>query len=407
MHTKHKKLFEKILKKYLKVIIVLLNIMDKVNYKWDIQNNYIFGYDLNINSTANSNIKFVYLFDLDYTLIKTKSGNKFPKNKSDWEILYPNIPDKLSKLNKTESLIGIITNQKGLLNNEKINDWIDKIKCILDVIRIDFIFASIIDDRYRKPMCGSFEYLKKFYININWDKILKSNKIYYIGDACGRKTDFSDTDIKYAINCKFKFKTPETFFSITNSNSVDKKGSITYPELNYYTKKEQNLLFEQLYSIINLHTKILIITIGLPGSGKSFLRNEIIKKFPQFYYSNNDDIKNNKSQSKMLIKKISPEYEFIIDDNTNMNKLNREEKLNNFKSYYKIGIYFDYDLDTCYHLNLLRMYWFNCKLISKITYYTLIKYFDKNNLDNKFDKFIKINKIFNEFNFDDKIKYYF
>jgi hypothetical protein len=52
------------------------------------------------------------------------------------------------------------------------------------------------------------------------------------------------------------------------------------------------------------------------------------------------------------------------------------------------------------------MYWFGTKLLPKVTYYTLKKKFDKSNLENGFDKFIIINKVFREMNFDDKIKYY-
>jgi DNA 3'-phosphatase len=94
------------------------------SWNWIIESNYIFGYDKDILTKSSTNIDTVYMFDLDYTLIKTKSGKKFPISKTDWELLYPNIPDKLSSL--TNSLIGIISNQKGLNSKEKISDWIEK-----------------------------------------------------------------------------------------------------------------------------------------------------------------------------------------------------------------------------------------------------------------------------------------
>jgi len=366
---------------------------------WNTEKNYIFGFDTNLKVCTN--IKTVYLFDLDYTLIKTKSGKKFPTNKDDWELLYPDIPNKLANL--TDCLIGIISNQKGLKSQIQINDWIEKINNIKKLIRIDLVFGSISDDRFRKPMCGSWEFIQEQFVCIDWNKLIQSNKIYYIGDAFGRKDDFSDTDVKYAVNCGFKFKTPETFFKIPNS---DKSGNITYPVINYFEKQEQDKLFEQLEKIINTHKKILIITIGLPASGKSFLRKELIKKFPQFAYSNNDDI-HDKVQSRMLVKKISTDYNFIIDDNTNLNKSERELKLKQFESYYKVGIWFDYDLEVCWHLNWMRMYWFGAKLLPKVTYYTLNKKFDSKDIDVGFDKFIKIDKVFLEMNLDNKIKYYF
>ena len=101
------------------------------------------------------------------------------------------------------------------------------------------------------------------------------------------------------------------------------------------------------------------------------------------------------------------DHDYVIDDNTNLNKIERDKKMSLFRSYYKIGIWFDYELDVCWHLNWIRMYWFGVKLLPKVTYYTLNKKFDSNNLDNGFDKFIKINKVFKEMNLDDKVKYYF
>ena len=369
-------------------------------FKWNIENSFIFGFDKTLFDNQN-NIKKVYIFDLDYTLIRTKSGKKFPLNKEDWELLYSVIPNKL--INLTNCIIGIISNQKGLKNQSQIYDWIEKINNIKNNIKIDFVFASIKDDRFRKPMCGSYEYIKEYLINVQWDKLSSLHKIYYIGDACGRKNDFSDTDIKFALNCGLKFKTPEIFFDIENQ---EKFVNITYPKINYFDKQEQINLFSVFDELIKNHNKILIITIGFPASGKSFLRKELIKRYPQFYYANNDDI-HKKIQSRMLINSISTDYDFIIDDNTNLNKLDRDTKIIKFKSYYKIGIWFNYELEVCWHLNWMRMYWFGEKLLPKVTYYSLIKKFNSNDIENGFDKFIEISKIFREMNFDNKIKYYF
>lgn len=373
--------------------------------EWDIKSNYIWGTNPDLLKTNLKEIKSIYMFDLDYTLIKTKSGKKFPTNKNDWEILYPSIIEKMSKISKlSDSLIGVVSNQKGLKSEEQKNDWVDKIKQINKVIKIDFVFASLSDDRFRKPLPGSFELVKEKFIGIDWDNLIERKKIFYIGDAFGRKNDFSDTDVKYAINNNLRFKTPEIFF---NTNKEEgKTGSITYPTINYFTLDAQSRLFDELDQIIRTKKKILIITIGLPASGKSFLRKELIKRHPQFYYSNNDDI-NDKVQSQMLVRKISLEYDFIIDDNTNLDKMGRDERLKMFKDYYKVGIWFDYELDVCLHLNWMRMYWFGSKLLPKVTYYTLRKKFDSTNLEIGFDKFIKIDKVFKEFDLENKIKYYF
>lgn len=372
-----------------------------MNLKWIEEQGFIFGYNQDKLLDEIKKVNKVYMFDLDYTLIKTKSGKKFPIDKNDWIFLYPSVKTKINII--SNSLIGIVSNQKGLKTEEKKNNWKYKISQILKELKIDFIFASIIDDKYRKPLPGSYEYIKNYFKYIDWNGLELTNKIYYIGDAFGREKDFSDTDIKYALNCKFKFKTPEVFFGFNKNEG--KYGSINYPIINYFSQAEQKNIFDELDKLIKIHNKILILTIGFPASGKSFLRKELIKKYTQFSYSNNDDI-HNKVQSRMLIKKISLDYDFIIDDNTNLDKSSRNNKLKLFNDYYKIGIWFDYDLDLCFHLNWMRMYWFGGKLLPKVSYYTLRKKFDSNNLEEGFNKFIIINKVFREFNLNNNLKYY-
>jgi len=373
-----------------------------MDFKWIEEKSFIFGYNVNNIQINTSNIKNVYMFDLDYTLIKTKSGKKFPVDKNDWVILNPNIKTKINNLSKC--LIGIVSNQKGLKTEEQKKDWEYKLEKIGNELKIDFVFASLMDDRYRKPLPGSYEYIREHYKSFDWNKCNINKKIYYIGDAFGRENDFSDTDIKYALNNDFKFKTPEIFFDFNKDEG--KSGNITYPVINYFTKLEQAKIFNELDKIIKEHKKIIIITIGFPASGKSFLRKELIKRYPQFHYSNNDDI-HDKVQSRMLVKKTLPEYDFIIDDNTNLDKSMRDGKLKLFDRYHKIGIWFNYELDVCFHLNWMRMYWFGGKLLPKVSYYTLRKNFNSADLEVGFDKFIEINKVFREFDLDDKIKYYF
>lgn len=379
-----------------------------MEFNWIIEQNFIFGY-ANNEQEKHFSIEYIYMFDLDYTIIKTASGKKFPIDKNDWMFLDPSVKTKINSL--TNGLVGIVTNQNGLKTDEDKQNWIEGQNQMLKLLKINFIFASVMKDQYRKPLPGSYEYIKNHYKEINWDELKKNNKIYYIGDAFGRdktlerKKDFSDTDIKYALNNEFKFKTPEIFFGFNKNEG--KIGSVKYPIINYLTEKEQSDIFEQLDKLYQNNKKIIIIMMGFPACGKSFLRKELIKKYPNIVYSNNDDIKN-KTQSKILIKKISKNYDFIIDDNTNLDKFSRNEKLEQFKDYCKIGIWFDYDIEVCWHLNWMRMYWFGGKLLPKVSYYTLRKNMDpiKTN-DNKFDNLIIIKKVFKEMNLDNKIKYYF
>jgi len=372
------------------------------NFNYTFTDNFIFIKSINHSNHYLNNLKNIYLFDLDNTIIKTKSGKVFPTNSNDWTWQYDSVPSIINKL-YDKSIIGIITNQKGLRSKLLIDNFITKINNILTKLNVHFIFISIKDDKYRKPIPESWNYIKNNYLNFNIDK----HKIYFIGDALGRKNDHSDTDLKFAINSIFKIKTPEKIF---NYNQIcDNNASITYPNILYYSIKKQDKIIQNLFNIINNYPKIIVFLIGFPASGKTFIRNTIINKFNKFKYINNDDVANNVN-NKNLIKSYN-DYNFIINDNTNMNIDILAKNIKNFNHFFKIGIFFDYDIDVCMHLNYMRMVWFDKPLISKVVYRTLNKKFNKKLLFNHqdiFDHFIAFDKLFYQFKYyDDQIKYYF
>jgi bifunctional polynucleotide phosphatase/kinase len=398
--------------------------------KWNINNNnFIFGFTSEI---INSTFKNIYLFDLDDTIIKTKSGKTFAISSTDWEFLDKNVVSKINKLYDNNNFIGIISNQKSLKSEFLINNWTKKINDITKILKVHVVFASTTDNKYRKPMPGSLDGIMRLSVPPDTaglssaqvlmkageiDKYFVANKIkfgekskkYYIGDALGRDGDHSDTDLKFAKNCNLIIKSPETFFSLPNKNN---KASITYPILQYYSKKEQNDILNKLFNVISKNIsdnkKTLIMCIGLPACGKSYIRNIILKKFSEFKYTNNDDIndykknniKNEFFNKLILDNKNLLNNNFIFDDNTNFNHKKRNKYLEEFKYYFKIVILFDLNMDICMHLNYMRMFYFNKPLISKVVYRTLLKS-NPDIFNNKFEEFnysININKLFNAFN---------
>lgn len=353
--------------------------------KWYNYNSFSF-YKKSLN--PNNKMDKMIIFDLDSTLIKTKSGRVFPANLNDWQLCYENVSQTINNLQNT--ITGIITNQKGLKTEKQLNDFQTKLNNIMKEINMDFVFVSLKDDGYRKPMIKSIEYIKENFLNNTFNEF---TKIIYVGDACGRKNDHSDTDIKFAYNCNFEFMTPEKFFKIKTVKRSQTK-TITYSVLEYYEKS----VFEKMYKDITNNfnnNKIFIMMIGFPGCGKSYLRKKIIKDFNNFKYINNDDIKN-KVNNEHLISKDNNTYNYIINDNTNMNKLNRTKLLNIYKNHHKIGIFFDYDMDLALHLNYVRMYWYGENLVNKLVYRTLNKNYTKPD-KNEFDVLITFDKLFPEY----------
>lgn len=378
--------------------------MNKTNNKkknlWIQSDNFIFYNNIsNINTT---NYEKLIIFDLDNTLIKTKSGKVFPTSSYDWILQYPNIEEIINQI-PTNTIIGIISNQKGIKTPEQIISWQTKLNNIMKKItRINFVFASLKDDRYRKPMIGSWEYIKA---NILGGYSFSSKDIIYVGDAAGREQDHADTDIKFAHNLNFKFMIPERFFKQLDTSKPKQVATITYPEITYYTEKEFDSIIRNITKMFTTNNKIFIMMIGFPSSGKSFLRKHLINKNSNIYYTNRDD-EVKKNSNKNLINKNLLNYAYVIDDNTNMNPTKRDSILKEFNSYYKIGIFFDYSIELAMHLNYMRMFWYDAELIKKVGYYTMNKKFIVPT-ESEFDTLICIDKIFPQFNLDSKCKYYF
>lgn len=145
--------------------------------------------------------KYNILFtDLDGTLIKTKSGTTFPKGIWDMEFRF-DVLDAIKKM--SPKYILIVSNQGGI---EK--GFIDADNFQL---KEEYICRAIIEycnskcfgmycetndtkDIYRKPNTGMLELLTETYVGDDFDYI-KSVSLM-IGDASGKKGQFSDTDKK-------------------------------------------------------------------------------------------------------------------------------------------------------------------------------------------------------------------
>ena len=98
--------------------------MDKSPNKnlWIQSDNFIFYNNISNLNTANYNK--IIIFDLDNTIIKTKSGKVFPTSAYDWILLYPNLVDIINQIPQT-TIIGIISNQKGITDiNNTISQFI-------------------------------------------------------------------------------------------------------------------------------------------------------------------------------------------------------------------------------------------------------------------------------------------
>ena len=233
-------------------------------------------------------------FDLDNTLIRTKSGKKFSEDSNDWEFNFNNVIDILKDYHDNNYCIIIISNQKNLKDN-RLSDWVTKVKNIINKINLPIkVYASIKDNIYRKPNIGFWELIKQ---KINFVDS------FYCGDAMGRRGDHADTDLKFALNIGLNFKAPETIFQEKFINIPKIKN---YFDFQNFTKEENSY---------KLGEKEIIIMIGYPGSGKStFVRKYLMKS--NYEIINQDKLKSKKKCLTMCEDKMKNNYNIVID-NTN------------------------------------------------------------------------------------------
>lgn len=158
--------------------------------------------------------------DLDGTLIKTKSGETFPKGIWDMEFRF-DVLDAIKKLNPEYILI--ISNQGGIESGFVDRyDFKSKSEYITRAIREYCgcesygMYCETNDktDIYRKPNTGMLENLLESYVGDDFDCIKQKSLI--IGDASGKVGQFSDTDKKTAENFGIDYLDVDDFVELIN-----------------------------------------------------------------------------------------------------------------------------------------------------------------------------------------------
>ena len=164
--------------------------------------------------------KYKILFtDLDDTLIQTRSGKTFAQGMWDMEL-------KLDVLNKIKELapdyVFIVTNQGGIGKFFTEEDFVTKLNYIEVAVKsyikhpnlkeVQSMYCDSMDkqDPFRKPNPGMVNYFIK-----KLDGLYKKEDMLMIGDASGYEGDFSDSDIKCAIQAGIDYLDVDDFLKVT------------------------------------------------------------------------------------------------------------------------------------------------------------------------------------------------
>ncbi|XP_044250070.1 uncharacterized protein F21D5.5-like [Drosophila takahashii] len=211
-------------------------------------------------------------YDMDGTIIKTKSGWDFPEDIYDWQIIFPEVPEKLKSLHNNGFKICFFTNQRGIARGEiELDDFKVKIKQIVTELGVPIqVFIAIGDGFYRKPLTGMWQHLKS---EMNQGIEIQEDRCFFVGDAAGRpekdgevtkrREDHSLADRLFAANIGLTFYTPEVHFLGQQVEEWIK------PDFDPTSLQDQVTLFEPDDLTFKDHPCEMVIMVGLPGSGKS------------------------------------------------------------------------------------------------------------------------------------------
>ncbi|CED82630.1 Polynucleotide kinase 3' phosphatase [Phaffia rhodozyma] len=262
----------------------------------------------------------VAFFDLDGTLIKTKSGATFPKGDTDWVWWSPMVKDELTRLAQLGFLVVVISNQNGLKapSTKMHKAWKLKIEHISTQLKATpfLVLAALEKDQYRKPMLGMFDH----YVEIlsSNDMTLDSEESFYVGDAAGRKKDHGDGDRKWAENAGLKFYTPEMYFG---------KKDEALPPLSGFRPRDLEPCpsitptSTPLFSSPSSNRSEVILLVGSPGSGKSTFFESFC--LPNGYVRVNQDELGTRVKCERKVEEVLTEGGRCVIDNTNRDKATR------------------------------------------------------------------------------------
>lgn len=278
--------------------------------------------------------KKVAAFDLDDTLIKTKSKKKFPIDRDDYIYAFDNVDSKLNELLVNGYKIVIFTNQHGIqLRKSKLSNIIYKIEKLFPYA--DY-FISDKDDLYRKPMPGMYQQ----FIELNGNP----TNVFYVGDAAGRIGDHSSADVNFAYNSGIKFITQTQYFE--NNKEDIKPVCIPLPNKS-----------NSVRDVKEFNNNVVVIMQGYPGCGKTEFIKEYVKynKIKDYLHLSNDEY--TKSKLMKEYKKGLDNELLIFIDNLNATQKNRAEFIKLLPEHYSaVGIHIKTPLEISFQLNKQRYY---------------------------------------------------
>jgi bifunctional polynucleotide phosphatase/kinase len=218
----------------------------------------------------------IVAFDLDSTLVVTKSGKVYARDAADWRWAYEFVPDVLRHAADSGYGVVLVTNQLGAAHGTPRGDTAERrIEAVLETAGVADRAVALVatsSDTYRKPCAGAWEW---FLAEVNGP--VSADECAFIGDAAGRANDFSDCDRKFALNIGIRFFTPEELFLGAAPETYALGGWHPSAAMRVEHASVEGRAGEAsaIISASKPPGAELLVLVGRPGSGKSTFSQEL------------------------------------------------------------------------------------------------------------------------------------
>ncbi|KAF2465858.1 PNK3P-domain-containing protein [Lindgomyces ingoldianus] len=286
-------------------------------------------------------------FDLDSTLISTRSGELYASDEQDWKWWHKSVPMKLAELYDNDYQIIIFTNQ-GRLTDENRQEapeaqmWKRKVDVLLNVLDIPLIlYAACANDNYRKPRTGMWEKMKEEFHSVELDLS------FLVGDAAGRECDHSDADRHFCLNIGIPFFTPEKFFLGAPLEPMSDKFNPAW-----YLPTHTALATKRNINHGPKHQSLLVF-VGAPGAGKTTYYRKTLQPLG---YERIGSHQLGLEERVQLAYQVLAEGKSVVIDDTNTTAAARKLWIS-LASRFKIRVYaihFTTPADLCLHNDSVR-----------------------------------------------------
>lgn len=241
-------------------------------------------------------------FDMDWTVIRTKSGRVFPTSPDDWTLFHDHVAPRVQALYAEGYAICLFTNQEGVSKGRVTAEaLVKKFGAVGVALGVPVLCqAATHNDHFRKPRMGMWTRLETEW-KAEHGVVVDRAESLYVGDAAGRpcsggpkrkgkgKADFHDADYKFALNLGVgRFAVPEECFA-TGETVPDRATwrlhtpfafvptTLVVPADNYHTLVEHAFAGCDAWvrdndasaPTIDPETVALWLCVGPPAAGKS------------------------------------------------------------------------------------------------------------------------------------------